>query len=124
MAASQPLQIEFFGKTAHATLPHTGTYTEGFDGDCVLYFTLGDTKLALIACTFSTNYGVNHQDLEGNRSNCINMIHPPYISGHSALCGESYGADRDQLAADVAVVRARVTGRPTKSAAPKKEYAL
>lgn len=57
-------------------IAHTGTYKEGFTGDRVLYFTVGDTKCALIACTFSTNYGINNNDLEGNRSKCINMIHP------------------------------------------------
>lgn len=57
-------------------IAHTGTYEEGYEGDRVLYFTLGDTKFALIACTFSVNYGIHFNDLEGNRSNCINMIHP------------------------------------------------
>ena len=57
-------------------MAHTGTYKEDFVGERVLYFTAGDTKLALIACTFSTNYGINRCDPEGKRSQCINMIHP------------------------------------------------
>lgn len=62
-------------------IAHTGTYEEDYQGDRNLYFTLGDTKFALIACTFSTNYGINHEGLEGKRSNCINMIHPIYGGG-------------------------------------------
>ena len=57
-------------------MAHTGTYKEDFDGDRVHYFTVGDTKFALIACTFATNYGINRCNLEGSRSRCINMIHP------------------------------------------------
>lgn len=57
-------------------MAHTGTYEESFAGDPNHYFTVGDTKIALIACTFATNYGINHHNLEGSRSKCINMIHP------------------------------------------------
>lgn len=57
-------------------MAHTGTYKENFSGDRVHYFTVGETKLALIACTFSTNYGINQCNLQGRRSSCINMIHP------------------------------------------------
>ena len=57
-------------------IAHTGTYKEGYDGERVLYFTVGDVICALIACTFSTNYHINKNGLEGSRSNCINMIHP------------------------------------------------
>lgn len=57
-------------------IAHTGTYKEDFTGDRILYFTVGNTRCALIAGTFSTNYGINHQNLEGKRSRCINMIHP------------------------------------------------
>ena len=57
-------------------IAHTGTYKEDFEGDRVLYFTVGDIKFGLIACTFSTNYGINRCNPEGNRSRCINMIHP------------------------------------------------
>jgi len=57
-------------------MAHTGTYKENFEGDRVLYFTAGDTRFAMIACTFSTNYGINLHNLEGSRSRCINMIHP------------------------------------------------
>lgn len=55
---------------------HTGTYKEDFTGERVLYFTVGDTTFALIACTFSTNYGINHCNPTGKQSRCINMIHP------------------------------------------------
>ena len=57
-------------------IAHTGTYKEDFEGDRVLYFTVGDIKFALIACTFSTNYGINRCNPQGSRSRCINMIHP------------------------------------------------
>ncbi len=57
-------------------IAHTGTYKEDFTGDRVHYFTVGDTKLALIACTFATNYGINFCNPQGKRSRCINMIHP------------------------------------------------
>lgn len=57
-------------------IAHTGTYKEEYEGDRVLYFTVGNTKFALIACTFSTNFGINKVNLEGKRSKCINMIHP------------------------------------------------
>ena len=57
-------------------IAHTGTYKEDFEGDRVHYFTVGDTKFALIACTFATNYGINRCNPQGKRSNCINMIHP------------------------------------------------
>ena len=57
-------------------MAHTGTYEEGYTGERNHYFTIGDTRFALIACTFATNYGINHQNLEGSRSKCINMIHP------------------------------------------------
>ena len=65
-------------------MAHTGTYEEGFAGERNLYFTVGDTRIALIACTFSTNYGINHNDLVGKRARCINMIHP--ISGGGRIC--------------------------------------
>lgn len=62
-------------------IAHTGTYPEDFQGDRVHYFTVGDTKYALIACTFSTNYGINKVDLVGKRSGCVNMIHPVHGGG-------------------------------------------
>ena len=62
-------------------MDHTGTYPEGFEGERILYFTVGDTKIALIAGTFATNYGINKQDLTGNRSRCINMLHPIHGGG-------------------------------------------
>jgi len=54
-------------------IAHTGTYPEDFSGDRNLYFTVGDTKCALIAYTNGTNYGINGNALEGNRSACANL---------------------------------------------------
>lgn len=62
-------------------IAHTGTYPEDYQGERVLYFTVGDTKFALIACTFSTNFGINRVDLVGKRSRCVNMIHPVHSGG-------------------------------------------
>jgi len=64
-------------------IAHTGTYAEDFTGDRVHYFTVGDTKFALIAYTFSTNYGINKEGLEGSKSRCVNMLHP--ITGGPAI---------------------------------------
>ena len=54
-------------------IAHTGTYKQGYTGERTLYFSLGDIRCALIACTFSTNYNLNRCNPEGN---CIHMIHP------------------------------------------------
>ncbi len=57
-------------------IAHTGTYPEGFTGERIHYFTLGDTKFALIAYTYATNYDINHVFFEGERSKCINALRP------------------------------------------------
>ncbi len=57
-------------------ISHTGTYPENFTGDRVHYFTVGNTKFALIAYTYATNYDINGVFLEGNRANCINGLRP------------------------------------------------
>lgn len=62
-------------------IAHTGTYPEDFDGERIHYFTVGDTKFALIAGTFSTNFGVNRVDLVGKRARCVNMLHPVHSGG-------------------------------------------
>lgn len=62
-------------------IAHTGTYPEDFQGERIHYFTVGDTVLALIAGTFSTNYGINRVDLTGKRSRCVNMLHPVHSGG-------------------------------------------
>ena len=55
-------------------IAHTGTYEAGFSGDRVHFFTVGDTRFALIAYTLSTNYGINRADPPDDR--CVNMLHP------------------------------------------------
>ena len=57
-------------------IAHTGTYAEGFSGDRIHYFTVGDTKFALLAYTYATNYDINGVHLTGTRANCINFIRP------------------------------------------------
>lgn len=63
------------------SIAHTGTYPEDFQGERIHYFTVGDTKLALIAGTFSTNFGINRVDLVGKRARCVNMLHPVHSGG-------------------------------------------
>ena len=62
-------------------IAHTGTYPEDFDGERIHYFTVGDTKFALIAGTFNTNFGINRVDLVGKRERCVNMLHPVHSGG-------------------------------------------
>lgn len=57
-------------------IAHTGTYEEGFQGDRIHYFTVGDTKVALIAYTYATNYGINGVEFTGTRKGCVNMLRP------------------------------------------------
>lgn len=57
-------------------ISHTGTYPEGFTGERIHYFTVGNTKVALIAYTYATNYDINGVLLEGSRANCINGLRP------------------------------------------------
>lgn len=64
-------------------IAHTGTYPEGFIGDRIHYFTLGDTKFALIAYTYATNYDINGIFFEGERAKCINALRP--LRGASPL---------------------------------------
>lgn len=55
-------------------IAHTGTYPEGFTGDRNLYFTVGDTRCALIAYANGTNCGINGHRLVGDRLACVNMF--------------------------------------------------
>lgn len=64
-------------------LPHTGTYPENFDGERIHYFTVGDTKFALIAYTVSTNYRIHKNGLTENQLSCLNMLHT--LSGEPAV---------------------------------------
>lgn len=57
-------------------IAHTGTYSEGFTGDRIHYFNVGDTKVALIAYTYATNYDINGVFFEGERAKCINALRP------------------------------------------------
>jgi len=57
-------------------IAHTGTYAKDFDGDRIHYFTLGDTKFALIAYTFATNYDINGVDAMETRT--VNLFRPQY----------------------------------------------
>ena len=57
-----------------AGVAHTGTYKKDHKGDRILYFTVGDTKYALIAYTYATNYGINGVCTEG--LGCVNMFRP------------------------------------------------
>ena len=57
-------------------IAHTGTYPEGFTGERIHYFNVGDAKVALIAYTYATNYDINGVFFEGERAKCINGLRP------------------------------------------------
>jgi poly-gamma-glutamate capsule biosynthesis protein CapA/YwtB (metallophosphatase superfamily) len=57
-------------------LPTTGAYRDGAAEQRIHYFTLGPTKLALIAYTTSTNYVLNRIKLEEPHERCINYLRP------------------------------------------------
>lgn len=57
-------------------IAHTGTFPEDYNGERIHYFTLGDTKFALIAYTCSTNMTINGVHFEGKRNRCVNMLRP------------------------------------------------
>lgn len=54
-------------------IAHTGTYEEGFSGERIHYFTLGDTKIAFIAYTYAVNYDINAAVAPDG---CINSFRP------------------------------------------------
>ncbi len=60
---------------------HTGTYADG-EKNRIFYFTLGDTRFAVIAYTHSTNYGINLQDPteEGHQGFCNYLMPIRYKS--------------------------------------------
>ena len=57
-------------------IAHTGTYPKGFSGDRNHYFTVGDTKFALIAYAHSTNYGISEDLPQGETAVCVNNSRP------------------------------------------------
>lgn len=57
-------------------IAHTGTYPADFEGQRVHYFTVGDTKVALISYTFSTNATINGCVLDEDKKDCVNLLHP------------------------------------------------
>lgn len=57
-------------------IAHTGTYAEDFKGERIHYFTVGDTRIALLAYTYATNVDINGVELTGKRADCVNFIRP------------------------------------------------
>ncbi len=57
-------------------IAHTGTYPKEFDGERIHYFTVGDTRVALIAYTYGTNTGINGVLLEEDQRRCVNLLRP------------------------------------------------
>ncbi len=57
-------------------IAHTGTYRAGETGDRIHYFTVGQTRFALISYTFSTNAVINGYILEDGTKDCVNLLHP------------------------------------------------
>jgi len=55
---------------------HTGTYPRGFDGDRIHYFTVGDTRVAMIAYTYGTNTYINGEELSEEDLCCVNLLRP------------------------------------------------
>ena len=62
-------------------LAHTGTFRQG-QREEAFYFTLGDTKVAVIAYTYSTNYGSSGGKClaEGEHEGTVNLLKPQTIS--------------------------------------------
>ena len=61
-------------------LAHTGTFRKGQRQEAA-YFTVGDTKVALIAYTYSTNYGSSGGKYlaEGEHEGTVNLLKPQTI---------------------------------------------
>lgn len=57
-------------------IAHTGTYPRGFSGDRIHYFTVGDTRVALIAYTCGTNFAINGVELAEDELCCVNLFRP------------------------------------------------
>ena len=62
-------------------LSHTGTFRKGARQEAA-YFTVGDTKVAVIAYTYSTNYGASGGKYlaEGEHEGTVNLLKPQTIS--------------------------------------------
>ena len=59
-------------------IAHTGTYPKDFKGDRIHYFTVGDTKFALIAYTYATNATINNVYLDDSNRHCVNLLRPQF----------------------------------------------
>lgn len=74
-------------------IPHTGTFLPGTKREEAYYFTLGDTKVAVIAYTYNTNYGASGKDClaAGDWAGTVNLLRPQTESAFlkSALRGMS-----------------------------------
>ena len=57
-------------------IAHTGTYPKGYEGERIHYFTVGDTKVALIAYTYATNATINNVLLDDSNRDCVNLLRP------------------------------------------------
>lgn len=59
-------------------IPHTGTFLPGTPREEAYYFTLGDTKVAVIAYTYNTNYGSSGGQClaTGEWENTVNLLRP------------------------------------------------
>ena len=59
-------------------IPHTGTFLPSTDRPEAYYFTLGDTKVAVIAYTYNTNYGASGGKclVEGQWADTVNLLKP------------------------------------------------
>ena len=56
-------------------IPHYGTWKSIEDRKEAAYFTLGNQKVALISCTYGTNFAVNHYKLNKAEEKCIYLLH-------------------------------------------------
>ena len=58
------------------SIPYFGTNKCKEDRAEAAYFQLGDQKIALISCTYGTNYAVNHCRISQDDEECIHLLHP------------------------------------------------
>ena len=57
-------------------IAHTGTYRTDHQGSRIHYFTVGDTRVALISYAVSTNASINGNLLTEKTKSCVNMLYP------------------------------------------------
>ena len=57
-------------------IAHTGTYSKDHEGERIHYFTVGETKVALIAYTYATNATINGVYLDESNRRCVNLLRP------------------------------------------------